>query len=84
MGGRRQSRRSTVGHAAALLKDGRVLFAGGAASDGPSFDVEIYDPATGTSAHAGDMTLARVDHAAATLNDGRVLIVGGSDGVVRA
>ena len=68
------------GHAAALLKDGRVLIAGGTASDGPSFDIEIYDPATGASVHAGDMTLARVDHAAATLKDGRVLIVGGSDG----
>ena len=68
------------GHAAALLKDGRVLYAGGMASDGPSFDVEIYDPATGVSAHAGDMTLARVDHAAAALKDGRVLLVGGFDG----
>ena len=58
-----------------------MLIAGGTASYGPSFDIEIYDPASGTSVHAGDMTLARVDHAAATLKDGRVLIVGGSDGV---
>ena len=64
-----------------LLNDGRVLIAGGTASDGPTFDIEIFDPANGTSVHAGDMTLARVDHAAATLKDGRVLIVGGSDGV---
>ena len=58
------------GHAAAVLKDGRVLIAGGTAATGPSFDIEIYDPASGSSVHAGDMTLARVDHAAATLTDG--------------
>ena len=70
-----------AGHAAAVLKDGRVLIAGGTAATGPSLEIEIYDPATGSSVHAGDMTLPRVDAAAATLTDGKVLIVGGSDGL---
>ena len=38
-------------HTATLLKDGRVLVAGGMTADGLiSSDIEIFDPATGTSA----------------------------------
>ena len=70
------------GHAMTLLKDGRVLIAGGTTASGPTFDIEIYNPTTGSSVHGGDMTLPRLGHAAATLRDSRVLIVGGSDGGV--
>jgi hypothetical protein len=66
--------------AAAPLPDGRVLVAGG--WDGWELDdavktAEIYDPATGTFAPTGDMTVARYRPVAAPLPDGRVLVAGG-------
>ena len=69
------------GHSATLLADGRVLIAGGrSAVDAASqlSSVELYDPATGTFAGAGDMMQPRNFHSAIALSDGRVLIAGGS------
>jgi hypothetical protein len=72
-----------AGHAAALLKDGRVLISGGAvlsaqgAIVSPLTRVEIYDPMTGESAPGGDMAFPRAFHTATLLKDGRVLIAGG-------
>ncbi len=67
---------------AVLLRDGRVLIAGGinGAIDviNPERGAELYDPATGTFARTGSMTIARYGQAAALLPDGRVLIAGGS------
>jgi Galactose oxidase, central domain len=69
----------------ALLRDGRVLVAGGLVYDG-SKDVylssaEIYDPATNTFMQSGSLHTAR-EHATATvLADGRVLIAGGDQWV---
>jgi len=74
-----------VGHTATLLRDGRVLIAGGLTccqvpNPSPEFyatTAEIYDPATDAFTETGSMSAARGDHAAALLPDGRVLISGG-------
>jgi hypothetical protein len=71
-------------HTATLLRDGRVLIAGGLscchALPAPFFfasSAEIYDPATGGLTATGSMHDERGLHAAALLPDGRVLITGG-------
>ena len=70
-------------HQATLLPDGRVLVSGGFGTDpsspgapGPE-QAEVYDPATGTFAAAGDLQIGRSLHSAILLTDGRVLVVGG-------
>jgi len=69
-------------HSATLLQDGRVLLAGGATTNSvstykPMQTAEVYDPATGRFASAGDMATPRWAHSAVLLPNGRVLIVGG-------
>jgi hypothetical protein len=59
-------------HTATLLRDGKVLIAGGSGAS-----AEIYDPATRTFAKTGNLTTARTNPTATLLDDGRVLIVGG-------
>ena len=74
-----------AGHTATVLRDGRVLVAGGLTccqDPNPSAEffsstAEIYDPSTEAFAPTGSMRLARGNHAAALLPDGRVLISGG-------
>lgn len=70
-----------AGHTATLLKDGRVLFAGGFRTDreGGSTTVgtaEYFDPATGAFSLAPELP-ARAFHTATALPDGQVLLAGG-------
>ena len=77
-------------HTATLLRDGRVLIAGGTKlicgtqqgschliSDAST---EIYDPATRTFSSSGNMTVPRAFQTATLLPDGTVLIAGGASG----
>ena len=71
-------------HAAVLLQDGKVLIAGGAATESPGYvpssmfraSTEVFDPGTGTSSSRGDMSGARTGDAGILLADGQVLIAG--------
>ena len=65
-------------HTATLLRDGRVLVAGG---EGDAAEAELYDPAANTWSTTGPMSEARSQHAATLLADGRVLVTGGADEV---
>jgi hypothetical protein len=66
-----------VSHTATLLRDGRVLIAGGWDNDAQLRTVELYDPATGRFAPAASLSVARAGHTATLLRDGRVLLAGG-------
>ena len=60
---------------AALLRDGRVLVAGGTADRANS--AEIYDPATGSSTATPPTHVVRFEPSMTRLADGRVLLAGG-------
>ena len=70
-------------HDAVLLKDGRVLVAGGwystSNSDPSHASADIYDPATNSWKATGPMTTSRAQFGMVPLLDGRVLAVGGAD-----
>ena len=65
---------------AALLRDRRVLLAGGTDVDGVALTVsELFDPATESFTLTGDMLVARSGATVTTLQNGTVLIAGGVD-----
>ena len=76
--------RARAGHTLTLLRDGRVLAAGGidqiAASGIRTNTTELYDPASGQWSPGPPMLRARAGHTATLLAGGRVLIVGGDEG----
>jgi WD40 repeat protein len=68
------------GHTATLLRNGKVLVAGGADSNyTPLASAELYDPALGTWAATGSLATTRSYHTATLLPDGKVLVAGGYD-----
>ena len=72
-------------HSATLLKDGRVLVAGGLVAFAPigstfTASAELYDPAAGTFSKTGSMGNPRYRHTATLLTNGQVLITGGHVG----
>lgn len=66
-------------HTATLLRNGKVLIAGGMERNGVFFDnADIFDPQTNSVKQIkGKMSIKRVSQTATLLPDGRVLIAGG-------
>ena len=69
-------------HTSTLLKDGRVLIAGGIVEDGngnelPMTNSEIFYPETGEFKKISGMVEAHCNHSATLLENGEVLIIGG-------
>lgn len=66
---------------ATLLKNGKVLVAGGNSSYAtPTASAELYDPAKGSWSLTGNMSQSRAEQTATRLNNGLVLIAGGVTG----
>jgi hypothetical protein len=62
------------------LRDGTLLFAGGAIGDREAVPVaELFDPKTMSFRLTAPMREARIAHTATLLRDGSVLVTGGSD-----
>jgi len=68
-----------VGHAAVLLRSGKVLIAGGWIGHGCTDSAEFYDPASGKFTVIAKMTTRRGGPSATLLVNGDVLLAGGAD-----
>src|SRR5260370_22151593 len=62
---------------AAVLQDGRILFAGGTGASGPLASAELFNT-DGSISSAPPMQNPRAYHTDAVLRDGRVLVAGGT------
>ena len=78
----RMSGGSRDDHVAVLLRDGRVLLAGGwgASATGPLDTTELYDPKSRSFSAGPRLAVGRGGLAATRLLDGRVLLAGGFTG----
>jgi hypothetical protein len=69
------------GHTATLLRDGRVLIAGGSPNGtSTTSSAEVYDYRTGRFTEVAPMGVPREAHSATLLRNGKVLIAGGGRG----
>jgi hypothetical protein len=72
------------GHTATLLRDGRVLIAGGVGeADEALASSELFNPATNSFVEGSALNQARALHTATLLADDRVLILGGLNDITR-
>jgi len=62
---------------AVVLKDGKVLVAGGISGSTVVNTAEVYDPATGAWTSTGNMKMGRAYYVAVLLPNGKVLVAGG-------
>ena len=62
---------------ATVLKDGRVLIAGGTNKGNPPLPAEIFDPVTGVFTLAAPLREGRMAHDTCLLPDGSVAVAGG-------
>ena len=67
-------------HTATLLRNGKVLVAGGRNATSYLTSAELYDPATGAWSNTGPLTIGRRNHTATLLPNGKVLVTGGING----
>lgn len=65
------------GASATLLRNGKVLVAGGYYSTTKLADAELYDPPAGTFSTTGNLNIGRNGQTATLLPNGKVLMVGG-------
>jgi N-acetylneuraminic acid mutarotase len=67
-------------HTATLLRNGKVLLAGGQNVTGELTSAQIYNPATGEWSNTGSLAIGRKNHTATLLPNGKVLVTGGING----
>lgn len=71
-------------HTATLLRNGKVLIAGGMGTSGTTATAELYDPGTDRFSPIPPMGAARASPSATLLSNGKVLIAGGRAAAVLA
>ena len=60
-----------------MLRDSKVLVAGGSNANGALASAELYDPTSGSWTATGSLATGRYSHTATLLPNGKVLVVGG-------
>lgn len=73
-----------VSHIATLLKDGKVLVAGGWTGSNTTATAEVFDPSSGAFSPVAAMATPRMDATATSLLDGSILVAGGAVALNRA
>ena len=64
-------------HTATLLRNGKVLVAGGLSHGSTLASAQVYDPAAGTWTATGSLSRGRCDHTATLLRNSKVFVAGG-------